>query len=135
MRLPDLDLDVASRWAGDVVNVDLRGDDAGIVLSNNALLMYAINHLLNQVFYRRAPGSFSAVVDCGDYRAMRVLELELMAKKAAEKVRVTGVPYPLQPMPAVERRVIHLALADEAGVRTESRGGGPHRHVVILTSH
>lgn len=119
---------------GEVVNIELEGADSGLVLRENARLMYAINHLVNQSFYRKAGGRYSFVVDCDQYRGTRVMELQLLARKAAEKVRASARPFRLQPMPSSERRVIHLALADEEGIATESEGGGGSRRVVILPS-
>lgn len=115
-----------------VINVELQGEDVGLVLTNNARVLYAINHLLNQAFYRRSSEACSFVVDCDDYRAVRERELQVLAQKAADTVRRSGSAFSLQPMPAGERRVVHLALAEESGVRTESEGAGLHRHVVIF---
>ncbi len=69
--------------------------------------------------------------DCNDYRMLRVDELQLAAQAAADRVRRTGVDYKFNPMSSRERRVIHMALRGEAGVRTQSEGVGPHRQVVI----
>jgi spoIIIJ-associated protein len=69
--------------------------------------------------------------DANDYRLLRIEELRLSAATAAEKVKRTGVPFRFNPMNSRERRVIHLALRNEAGVRSESAGVGPQRQVVI----
>jgi spoIIIJ-associated protein len=69
--------------------------------------------------------------DCHDYRMMRVEELQLAAEAAADRVRRTGIAYRFNPMTSRERRIIHMALRGEAGVRTESEGAGPQRRVVI----
>ena len=127
-----LDLDFLCELKESVIQVRLHGDDTGIVLSNNARVLYAINHLLNQIFFRQSLDGCSFVVDCNDYRVTRELELQLLAKKAAENVKLSRRPLPLQPMPANERRVVHLALAEEPGIKTMSGGGGEHRRVVIL---
>ncbi len=105
-----------------------------MVVSSNARLLYAINHLLNRAFYEKSPQQWNFVVDCNEYRATRVAELEGVAREAAEKVKHSGHLLPLEPMPASERRVIHLALAQEPGISTESEGAGAQRRVVILPS-
>ncbi len=69
--------------------------------------------------------------DANDYRMLRMEELRLSASAAADKVRRTGVPFSFNPMTSRERRIIHLALRDEAGVRSESSGVGGHRQVVV----
>ncbi len=105
-----------------------------MVVSSNARLLYAINHLLNRAFYEKSPQQWSFVVDCNEYRATREAELEILARETAEKVKHSGNLLPLEPMPASERRVIHLALAQDPGVSTESEGAGAQRRVVILPS-
>lgn len=134
ISLLDLDVTCELDCQSDVVNVSLSGDDASLLLNHNAQLLYAINHLLNQVFARRQERIEGFLVDCNDFRNTRSLELKLLAEKAAEKVSRSKEPYPLHPMPANERRIIHLALANEEAVRTESAGTGERRHVVILPS-
>ncbi len=127
-----LQLEVRTVLRGDCVTVELSGEDEGYLFEDGARLLYAINHLVSQVFYRRCARPCSFLVDCGNYRADRTTELELMALKAAEQVRHTGVRVVLQPMPATERRVIHLALAGAEGVRTVSEGNGRYRRVLIV---
>ncbi|MDA2936898.1 hypothetical protein MYX75_01370 [Acidobacteria bacterium AH-259-A15] len=127
-----LDLRFRCEPEDEMINVQLDGQDADMVLSNNARLLYAINHLLNRVFYRKSPNGCNFVVDCNEYRVTREMELQLLARKAAERVKLSGIPFRLQAMPASERRVVHLALVEEPGVRTESEGAGLHRRVVIL---
>ena len=105
-----------------------------MVVGDNARLLYAINHLLNRAFYEKSPERCNFVVDCNDYRETREAELEGLAREAAGQVKDSGTLIPLEPMPASERRVIHLALAQEPGVSTESEGTGAQRRVVILPS-
>ena len=113
------------------IHVDLDGEDSELVLQKNARLLYALNHLLNQAFYHRTGRRFNFVVDCRDYREMRTSELQLLARKAAEQVSLSGRRFALQPMPSSERRIIHLTLAEEPGVATRSEGRGMYRRVVI----
>ena len=127
-----LDLEFRCEAEEEGLMVRLYGHDVGIVLSNGARLLYAINHILNRVFYERSPEAFNLIVDCNDYRSTRAEELESLARKAAESVKESGDFYLFDPMPASERRVVHLALAEEPGVMTESEGGGLQRRVVIL---
>jgi len=131
-----LDVRVQNEQPGDEgLLLELDGPDNGLVLGNNARVLYALEHVVNQLVHHRGGGHVKITLDCNGYRSTRMLELQLMARKAAEKVRTTGVSFSLQPMPAVERRVIHLTLAEEAGIRTESSGLGLNRHVVIFPGH
>lgn len=127
-----LDLEPEVQFDGEKgIRINLEGPDSEILLADSGRLLYAINHLINQIYYRRSKDGCNFVVDCNNYRADRAAELELLARKAAEKARLSGTKVSLQPMPATERRIIHLALADESGVYTQSEGSGRFRRVLI----
>ena len=119
---------------GDLINFELRGRDSEIAMANNARFLYAVNHLLNQIYYRKSLTGCNFLVDCKNYRAGRDRELKLLSATAAGEVRLTGKEFVVQPLPASERRIIHLSLAEESGVRTESEGTGANRRVVIHPS-
>jgi spoIIIJ-associated protein len=70
-------------------------------------------------------------IDCGGYRALRFEELRMTARVAAERVQTSRQPFRLNPMSSRERRIVHVALKDMPGVRTESVGTGDERQVVI----
>ena len=128
----ELELEATVEPNQDQVVVDLSGPDTDLVLTENARLLHALNHPVSQIFYRKAQGQYRFVVDCGGYRATRARKLELLAGKAAEHAQRSGRPFHFQPMPAADRRIIHLSLADESEVRTESDGRGMHRRVVVI---
>ena len=127
-----LDLELRCDTEEEGMIVRLYGQDVGMVLSNGARLLYAINHILNRAFYEPGTEAFNLLVDCNDYRSARAEELESLARKAAEGVNDSGEFYLFEPMPASERRVVHLALAVVPGVMTESEGSGLERRVVVL---
>lgn len=130
VELCGMSVEVSASEGAAGIEVGLSGSDSEMLLDNQARVLYALHDIVNQVFLRR--GAERIEVDCGEFRAMRVLELELLAHKAADHARTSGRVFRFQPMPPGERRTIHLALAGEAGVRTESKGNGTGRHVVIL---
>ncbi|MBI3645858.1 MAG: single-stranded DNA-binding protein, partial [Acidobacteriales bacterium] len=66
-----------------------------------------------------------------NFRSLRIEELQMAARAAAEKVRTTGAPYRFAPMSSRERRIVHLALREEKDLRTESDGEGGRRSVVV----
>lgn len=111
--------------------VKFSGADVDLLLNNRAELLLALEHLTMEML-RMPPEDHARLrFDANDYRALRIEELRLSAVTAAEKVRRTGVPFTFNPMNSRERRIIHLSLRDEAGVRSESSGVGPRRQVVI----
>lgn len=111
--------------------VNLSGADEGLLLEKNAALLDALEYVATRAV-RVDEERFGRIsFDCQDWRWLRSQELRLAAKVAAERVMETGSAFPLNPMNARERRIIHLALKDQPRVRTLSEGFGPNRKVVI----
>jgi len=112
--------------------IDFAGCDQDMLLEAHAELLDALGYIaskavrLDEDLYRRI------AFDCQNYRKIRAEELKLTAKLAAERVADSGKPFALHPMSATDRRLIHLALKDQPGVRTESQGIGATRHIVIF---
>jgi spoIIIJ-associated protein len=114
---------------GCLVNID--GVDSSILLTEGGELLEAFQHLANQVFGRKLTKGERIVCDVQDFRATREAELRAMARHAADRVRATGTIFNFGPMNSNERRVIHLALADEADLHTESIGEGAARRLIV----
>lgn len=126
-----LDLKASAEQTDDGLKVQVRGSDVALLLGHNAELLDALEYLGNRTLARRAGEEMRIVFDSGSYRAQREKELRLMAEKAAEKVRTSRAPFSFTPMSANERRIIHLALADDVSVATESQGSGENRKVTV----
>ncbi|HEY2932049.1 MAG TPA: R3H domain-containing nucleic acid-binding protein [Acidobacteriota bacterium] len=111
--------------------LDIHGEEEiDMLLANGGKVLYSIEYLVNLIFGDREESRI--LLDCNDFRALRSYELELLAKKAAEKVKISQRPFPLQPMPASERRIVHLTLVEDPQVKTESQGFGDNRRVIIM---
>ena len=126
-----LDLQASADPAEDGLKIQVRGDDVALLLGHNAELLDALEYLGNRVLARASGEESKLVFDSNGYRARREKELRLMAEKAAEKVRLSRIPFNFDPMTPNERRIIHLALANDASVTTESQGNGENRKVTI----
>jgi spoIIIJ-associated protein len=111
--------------------LDIDGSDAPLLRSEGGELLDALEHLVNQSFARNLPQGERLVCDVHSFRAMREAELRAMARHAAERVRSTGIAFTFGPMNANERRVIHLTLADDEGLNTESVGEGNARRLKV----
>lgn len=122
----------ATGTAGDAeVLADLDGRDKEILLERGAEVLKAFEHLAFKAL-RLEPAYHEKIhIDCGGYRALRFEELRMTARVAAERVQTSRQPFRLNPMSSRERRIVHLALKDMPGVRTESIGVGEERQVVI----
>jgi len=113
------------------VLADLDGKDKEILLEHGGEVLKAFEHLALRAL-RMEPAYHEKIhIDCGGYRALRFEELRMTARVAAERVQSSRQPFRLNPMSSRERRIIHLALKDVAGIRTESVGVGEERQVVI----
>ncbi len=113
------------------VLADLDGKDKELLLARNGEVLKALEHLAFRALGLEPAFHDKIHLDCGGYRAMRFEELKMTAKVAAERVQSSKQPFQLNPMSSRERRVVHLALKDMPGVRTESIGTGEERQVVI----
>lgn len=122
---------------GDTSKLDVRGDESskealGALIGRKGERLSALQHLVNLMLSRQLGAWTRVLVDVEDYRGRRERQLREIATRAAEKVTESGKMLQLEPMPALERRWIHLALRDNADVATQSIGEEPHRRVVIL---
>ncbi len=120
-------------WERPEILVEFAGPDSPLMLERGAELLRSIELIALEML--RLPGNEHEKIsfDCMNHRAMRLQELRMAASVAAEKVRKTGAPYKFAPMSSRERRIVHLALRDEADLRTESEGEGLRRYVVVYT--
>ena len=131
-----VDVRVAEAGAGSEegaaeILAELEGKDNEILMARGGEVLKALEHIafralgLEPIFHEKIH------LDCGGFRALRFEELRMTARVAAERVQATHQPFRLNPMSSRERRIVHLALKDLSGVRTESVGTGEERQVVI----
>jgi spoIIIJ-associated protein len=118
-------------WERPVILVELAGPDSDLLLERGGELLRAFEHLALEMLRMPRDEHDRVSFDCRGFRAMRIEELRMAARVAAERVRKTGAPYEFGPMSSRERRIVHLALRDEADLRTESAGMAADRHVVV----
>lgn len=111
--------------------LNIEGADASLLLNEGGELLEALQHILNQVFVRVLPKEERIICDVENFRATREAELRAMARHAAQHVRSTGIAFTFGPMNPNERRVIHMALATEEDLYTESVGEGNARRLKV----
>lgn len=117
--------------AGSVALV-IEGDDVGILIGKHGSTLQAFQYLLNLTLNAHHEGEGTrVVVDAGNYRARRQSSLEQTARSAASKARRENRAIRLEPMPAHERRLVHLFLQTEADIATQSEGREPMRRIVV----
>jgi spoIIIJ-associated protein len=127
-----MDLGVESSAGEAGIFVNLSGPDRPLLLSNTAAVLNSLEYLANKAFRTGQGAKISNIsFDSDHYRQHRESELTLLAEMAAKKVLTQRKPLTLQPMTPRERRIVHLALAEVGGVRSQSDGEGDHRSITI----
>ena len=117
---------------GDVeVFADLDGKDRDVLTARGGEVLKALEHLAFRALGLDPSFHEKIHLDSGGYRALRFEELRITARVAAERVLASKQPFQLNAMSSRERRIVHLALKEMPGVRTESVGTGEDRHIVI----
>lgn len=130
-----MELSVEASELEGIVSLNLTGPDRPLLLSNTAALLNSLEYLLNRTFRTGRDAKISSIIlDSEKYRQHREAELTLLAEMAAKKVAAQRRPLSLQPMTPRERRIVHLALANCQGVRSESDGEGDNRSITIYPS-
>ena len=122
---------------GETSRLNVVGEGAdrealGSLIGRKGERLSALQHLVNLMLSRRTGQWTRVLVDVEDYRGRRERQLADLAQRAADRVVETGKMLQLEPMPALERRWVHLALRDHDGVSTQSIGEEPNRRVVVL---
>lgn len=114
-----------------IVTVTCTGADLGLLIGKHGQTIDAIQYLANAVV-RSEGGEHEVVVDAAGYRARRTATLAGVAERSARLVVATGNPVELDPMTAVERKIVHEALKEDPEVETRSEGSEPNRYVVVV---
>ena len=111
---------------------DIRGEDLGILIGRWGQTLACLQYLVRLMVGHKTKTWAPLVIDVEGYKQRRYRSLQVLARNIAEQVNVQREPFTLEPMPAYERRIIHLALTDHPDITTESVGQGEYRKVVVL---
>jgi spoIIIJ-associated protein len=124
--------DASSSETRRVVQVDIRGEDLGALIGRHAEVLNAFQYIASLIVGKMTQQWVQLVIDVEGYRSRRERQLRQLARRVADQVIKTGRRASLEPMPAAERRIIHLELRDHPAVTTESVGEEPYRKVTII---
>lgn len=114
-----------------LIIMDLETSKQGMLIGKYGKILNALQYLAQVFLHRVAKEKSSVVVNVGNYRQKREEVLTRLAKRTAEKVKETGRPVFLEPMPAFERKMIHAALSKDDYIKTHSEGEDPYRYLVV----
>jgi spoIIIJ-associated protein len=114
--------------------IDVLGPDLGALIGRGGENLVALQQITSAMTSRRVGRTVHVPLDIEGYRRRREEQLREIATRVASRVRATGQAVTLEPMLAYERRIVHLAVQDSPGVKTESVGVDPNRRVVISST-
>jgi spoIIIJ-associated protein len=128
-----LSLTPAIEETPEATRINLQGEDGGVLVRRGGEGLQALQHVVATAFRRQLGDDTRIVVDCNSFRKDKDLELRQMARFVAEKARSTGVPQEMGPLNPYERRIVHLAIAEDPTVTSESIGDAFMKTVIIST--
>jgi len=126
-------LDIAIEDRPDCVRINLSGEGGELLLRRRAEALDALQHIVNTAFRRQLDDDRTFVVDCLDYRKAKDAELREMAKFMMDKARNTGAPQEMGPLNPYARRLVHLTVAEDPQLSSESIGDAFLKTVIIST--
>jgi len=115
----------------DSVRINLSGEGGEVLLRRRAEALDALQHIVNTAFRRHLDRDRTFVIDCLDYRRAKETELREMARFTMQKARATGVPQEVGPLNPYARRLVHLTVAEDPGMSSESIGDAFLKNVII----
>jgi spoIIIJ-associated protein len=131
IRIAGLDLAPQIFQGEDRLEVDLTGDDVDWCFADDGEFVMAVEHLLPRMIRSLCGETVPVRVDCDNFHEIREERLRSLAQRIAEEVRRRGRPRILEPMNPADRRIVHVTLADDPGVVTESEGEGYFKRIMI----
>ena len=124
---------VGVREDDDAITLTCSGADVALLIGRHGQTIDAVQYLMNAISHRtHGDDRKEVIVDAAGYRERRRVTLESLAVRTAQQVTTSGERVELDPMTAVERKVVHLKLKEFDGVETASEGTEPNRYVVVL---
>ena len=115
----------------DSVRLELSGDGGEVLLRRRAETLDALQHIVNTAFRRQLKDDRTFVLDCLDYRKAKDAELKQMARFMMEKAKASGTPQEMGPLNPYARRLVHLTVAEDAQMTSESIGDAFLKTVII----
>ncbi|HZL92243.1 MAG TPA: R3H domain-containing nucleic acid-binding protein [Vicinamibacterales bacterium] len=124
-------LTVAIEESPEGTRINLQGEDGGVLIRRGGEGLQALQHVVETAFRRQLGDDTRVVVDCNGFRRDKDAEIKQMARFMAEKARSSGTPQEMGPLNPYERRIVHIAIAEDPTVSSESIGDAFMKTVII----
>src|SRR5215203_5209186 len=115
----------------EATRINLEGEDGGVLIRRGGEGLQALQHIVATAFRRQLGDDNRIVIDCNGFRRDKDKELRQMALFMAEKARLSGASQEMGPLNPYERRIVHLTIAEDPGVSSESIGDAFMKTVII----
>jgi spoIIIJ-associated protein len=126
-----LDAEIEVEEVEGVLSGRVTGDDVGLFIGRRGQTIEAVQHLAQRIVFPDGPSPVRVVIDANGYRERRAASLRSEADEAADEALRLEEPVELDPLPPLERRIVHEYLRDRDDVETHSEGDEPERYLVI----
>ena len=123
---------VNASWFEDQIKLDISSNGSGLLIGKRGQTLHSLQYIVNKIYNRQASKRNYIIVDTENYRERRRKALTEVALNLGTRAKKTGKPAASSPLSAYDRRIIHLALKDDRRVRTQSKGDGALRKVVVF---
>ena len=129
----EVEVDIDIEEDGLHCDLNCAASDGGLLIGRHGATLDSLQYLTLRVLQAEGQARMRITLDVAGYRTRREKTLKQLAQNAADKVLSNGRPFHFEPMSAMERRVVHMAIVDIEGLATESEGEGRRRHVVVFS--
>ncbi len=126
-----IELTVKIEDSPEATRINLEGEDGGVLIRRGGEGLQALQHVVATAFRRQLGDDNRVVVDCNGFRRDKDAEIKQMARFMAEKARSSGMPQEMGPLNPYERRIVHIAIAEDPTVSSESIGDAFMKTVII----
>jgi spoIIIJ-associated protein len=126
-----IDLTVKIEDAPEATRINLEGEDGGVLIRRGGEGLQALQHVVATAFRRQLGDDNRVVVDCNGFRRDKDAEIKQMARFMADRARSSGIPQEMGPLNPYERRIVHIAIAEDPTVSSESIGDAFMKTVII----
>ena len=126
-----IELTVKIEDAPEATRINLEGEDGGVLIRRGGEGLQALQHVVATAFRRQLGDDNRVVVDCNGFRRDKDAEIKQMARFMADRARSSGIPQEMGPLNPYERRIVHIAIAEDPTVSSESIGDAFMKTVII----
>jgi spoIIIJ-associated protein len=126
-----MSLDARVEETPEAARINLEGEDGGLLIRDGGQGLQALQHIVATAFRKQLGDDNRIVVDCNGFRKDKDAEIRQMARFVADKARMSGIPQEMGPLNPYERRIVHMAIAEDPTVSSESIGDAFMKTVII----